>query len=79
MRPNCACPDCGHEARWVATAIEYDHGHHDGELVETHTYYCPHCGKFWDVQTTEAGVTRVRQVVGEASISWRDMLQPILT
>jgi hypothetical protein len=79
MHPARLCPECGHEARWVATAIECDRGNDHDELVETHTYYCPHCGKFWDVQTTESGVTRVRQVVGEASIGWRDMLQPMTT
>jgi hypothetical protein len=76
MHPARVCPECGDEARWVATAIE--NGHIDGELVETHTYYCPHCGKLWDVQTTDAGVTRVSQVDSHASIGWRDMLQPMM-
>jgi uncharacterized protein with PIN domain len=53
------CPECSHDTRWVATSIECEGAEGSKSIVETETYYCPTCGKFWDVQTAESGMTRV--------------------
>jgi hypothetical protein len=60
------CPECGANARWVATAIECEDWMSAMTIVETQTHYCPLCDKFWDVHVNESGATRVCQAVGDS-------------
>jgi hypothetical protein len=69
------CPECSHDTRWVATSIECEGAEGARSIVETETYYCPTCGKFWDVQTAESGMTRVMGAAAGPD-GRRGMIQP---